>query len=308
MRQKLSTSMTVTEFDNGYWYATDLKAFADSVGFRATNALRKDELEKAIKRFLQTGTVASPTRRNLSPRGKRDVERGLRLSLPVVNYFNDSETKSFLEREARKLVPGFKKRSGARYRLNRWRERQLTAGRSLTYGRLVEQYVRLCQRTHPFTRIPHGRYINFMSEFLAGERIATRQLLHRYGRRLRKRPSPHARLGILVPRPANGHADPAPEQPARLSADGDLDQGHQRGRHRPWQRSRVIPDAGRGRSRHSHPARPVGLPLAGTPDQPGRGHPRTAATGLRVVRVALESRAGPVSPCIDRARGRRERG
>ena len=67
-----------------------------------------------------------------------------------------------------------------------------------------------------------------------GERTATRHLLHRYGRRLRQRPSPHARLGILVPRPAHGHADPAPEQPARLSADGNLDQGHQRARHQPW--------------------------------------------------------------------------
>jgi len=68
-----------------------------------------------------------------------------------------------------------KPKSGARYRLNRWREQQLTKGVRLTYGGLVKQYVRLCQRKKRFARIPHGRYINFMSEFLAAERGATRQ-------------------------------------------------------------------------------------------------------------------------------------
>jgi len=34
----------------------------------------------------------------------------------------------------------------------------------------VDEYVRLNQATKPFARIAHGRYINFMSEFLAAER------------------------------------------------------------------------------------------------------------------------------------------
>jgi len=172
---KLSTSMTLTQFDNGYWYATELKKFAETIGIPSANKLRKDELEKAIKLFLQTGEIASPTRRSLSRSGMKDVERGLKLDLPVVLYTNDKETKSFIEREAQKLAPGLKRKSGARYRHNRWREEQLTNGVKLTYGDVVKEYVRLCQTEKPFTKIPQVRYINFMSDFLASEKGATRE-------------------------------------------------------------------------------------------------------------------------------------
>ena len=166
--------MTLTQFDNGYWYATELKEFAERIGIPSASKLRKDELENAIKHFLRTGKIAPPTKRNLSKPGIKDVERGLSLNLPVLVYTNDRETKSFLEREAQKLAPGFKRKSGARYRLNRWREEQLINGVKLTYGGLVKEYVRLCQIKEPFTQIPHGRYINFMSDFLASEKGATR--------------------------------------------------------------------------------------------------------------------------------------
>jgi hypothetical protein len=168
--------MTLTQFDNGYWYAVELKEFAETLGIPSANKLRKDELEKAIKVFLQTGKVASPTKRGLSRLGAKDVERGLSLSLslPVVVYTNDKETKSFLEREARKIAPGIKRRSGARYRLNRWREEQLVKGVKLTYGALVKEYIRLNRPDEPYARIPTGRYINFMADFLAAEKGATR--------------------------------------------------------------------------------------------------------------------------------------
>ena len=174
-KDKLSTSMTLTQFDNGYWYATELKEFADSIGIPSASKLRKDELEKAIKHFLRTGKIERPTERNLSKSGIKDVERGLSLSLPVIFYTNDKETKTFLECEAQELAPGLKRKSGARYRLNRWREEQLMMGVKLTYGDMVKEYVRLCQTEKPFTKIPHGRYINFMSEFLASEKGATRE-------------------------------------------------------------------------------------------------------------------------------------
>jgi SAP domain-containing new25 len=126
--------MNLTQFDNGYWYTDELKEFAETIGIPSAIKLRKDELEEAIKLFLQTGKIESPTKRNLSTPGVKDVERGLSLDLPVVVYTNDNETKSFLEREALKLAPGLKRRSGARYRLNRWREEQLSKGVKLTYG------------------------------------------------------------------------------------------------------------------------------------------------------------------------------
>lgn len=177
MRQKpkLAPSMSLAEFDNGYWYATELKAFAESIGIPSAKKLRKDELERAIRRFLETGETGSLVRRSLTVSRMKDVERGLRLDLPVVRYTNDPETKDFLEREARKVAPDLKRRSGARYRLNRWREERLTEGMAITYGDLVAEYVRLCQATEPFAKIPHGRYINFMSDFLASEENATRE-------------------------------------------------------------------------------------------------------------------------------------
>jgi hypothetical protein len=167
--------MTQTQFDNGYWYATELKDFAERIGIPSASKLRKDELEKAIKVFLRTGRIESPARRNLSTSGVRDVERGLSLDLRIVGYTNDKETKDFLEREARRLAPGLKRKSGARYRLNRWREDRIADGVKITYRDLVREYVRLSQTAGPFAHIPHGRYINFMSDFLAAEQGATRE-------------------------------------------------------------------------------------------------------------------------------------
>ena len=93
----------------------------------------------------------------------------------MVNYTNDRETKDFLESEARKIAPNLKRKSGARYRLNRWREEQITNGARITYKGLVIQYVKLNQTVERFEQIPHGRYVNFISDFFASEKNATRQ-------------------------------------------------------------------------------------------------------------------------------------
>lgn len=167
--------MSLSQFDNGYWYTSELRAFAKRIGIPAATKLRKDELEKSIKLFLKTGNAVLPTKRNLTITGTKDVDRGLSLDLPVTVYTNNKETKTFLEREAQKLAPGLKRKSGARYRLNRWREEQLTKGRKIKYRDVVKEYVRLNQTVETFAKIPHGRYINFMSEFLAAEKAATRE-------------------------------------------------------------------------------------------------------------------------------------
>lgn len=171
---KLSKKMTVDEFDRGYWYAMELKEFAKELGIASTAKLRKDEIEKAIRGFLAGGKLMKP-KRMLINTGQKDLELGLRLDLPVVNYTSNRETKSFIEREALKLSPKLKRRSGARYRLNRWREEQLTSGNEITYRELVEKYVELNESEVPFKKIPSGRYINFLSEFLANEKNVTRE-------------------------------------------------------------------------------------------------------------------------------------
>lgn len=169
---RLTASMTPAQFDNGYWYAADLKRFAHALGIPSVSLLRKDQLERAIRQFLRTRRVP-PIRRSVPP-SERDVDLGLHLDRRVVRYTNDVETKAFLEREAAKLSSTYRRRSGARYRLNRWRETQLAKGRRITYRDLVRHYVRLSAPSARHARVPHVRYINFLADFLRGERQGTR--------------------------------------------------------------------------------------------------------------------------------------
>ena len=167
--------MTVDEFDTGYWYALALKRFAKALGIGASARMRKDELEAAIRSYLVTGKYPRVEPRRVLRGIPKDVERGLRLDLPIRRYTNDARTKTFIETQARKLSPAHRQRSGARYRLNRWREQRIAAGKTPTYGDLVREYVRLCRPAVKFDRVAHGRYyVYFMADFLRGEPEASR--------------------------------------------------------------------------------------------------------------------------------------
>ncbi len=165
--------MTVREFENGYWYREQLKDFAESIGIPAATKLRKDELERAILVFLRTGNAALPTKRSLRRTGPKDVERGLHLKLRIENYTSNRETKDFIIEQGHRMAPAVRKKSGVWYRLNRWREEQITSGARPTYGDLVRQYIVL-NKIQRFERIPIGRYNNFVADFLAADKKATR--------------------------------------------------------------------------------------------------------------------------------------
>jgi len=165
--------MTVRQFENGYWYLDQLKAFADRIGIPSAGKFRKDELERAIIAFLRTGAATLTTRRALWKTGTKDLERGLSLTLRIQRYTSNRETKDFIVREARKMAPSVREKSGVWYRLNRWREEQITNGRRPTYGHLVRQYIAL-NRMERFDKVPHGRYVNFVAAFLAAEKGSTR--------------------------------------------------------------------------------------------------------------------------------------
>lgn len=182
--------MTETEFANGYWYVTELKDFAARLGLASSSKLRKDELEKAIRHFIRSGKVEAFVKRTLAKTGKNDLESGLRLDLPVVNYTSNRETKAFIEREAAKLVPGFKRKGGTRYLLNRWREEQLAAGRRITYGDLVKQAIVLNTTKQGPLRLEHGRYMNFTSDFMASNPGASRGDLVRAWAELKRMDAP----------------------------------------------------------------------------------------------------------------------
>ena len=206
-KQRLSASMTEREFDNGYWYATELRAFAAKLGIPSASRLRKDELERAIKHFLRTGAPMAPAQRTRPASGVRDVDRGLRLDLPVVNYTSNKETKEFIEREAAKLEPGFQRAPGTRYLLNRWREEQLGSGRRITYRDLVERAVELNQAKLGPLRLPHGRYLNFLSDFLAANQGASREDALKAWRELKAMDVPKTYASWAeARRPRNGRA------------------------------------------------------------------------------------------------------
>ena len=173
MPRKLSSTMTPREFENGYWYLDDLKDFARQIGIPEAARLRKDEIERAIVAFLRTGTVSLPTKRALRKTGVKDLERGLSKKLQIWHYTSNRETKEFIISEARKMDPQVREKSGVWYRLNRWREEQITNGNRPTYGDLVRQYVAL-NNLERFEKVPHPRYINFVAAFLKAERGATR--------------------------------------------------------------------------------------------------------------------------------------
>jgi SAP domain-containing new25 len=173
MADALSPTMTLRDFENGYWYLEQLKNFAGRIGIPAAKKLRKDELEKAIVTFLRTGRAALPTKRSLRKTGVKDVERGLNLKLRIENYTSNRETKDFIVEQAHLMAPEVREKSGVWYRLNRWREEQITSGKRTTYRDLVRQYIAL-NRVERFEKIPHGRYVNFVAGFLAGDERRTR--------------------------------------------------------------------------------------------------------------------------------------
>src|SRR3954464_1888762 len=105
MAKALSATMTVRDFENGYWYLEQLKNFAERIGIPAAKKLRKDELEKAIVTFLRAGRAALPTKRSLRKTGVKDVDRGLDLKLRIVNYTSNPETKNFIVAQARRTAP-----------------------------------------------------------------------------------------------------------------------------------------------------------------------------------------------------------
>jgi hypothetical protein len=167
MKRKLSLRMTLRAFNNGYWYAAELREFAIRMRVPFASKLRKDQLETAIKDLLFPAGAKVETISVTPKQGLRDVDRGLHLDLPVVHYTSNKETKLFIEREAAKIQPGFNRASGTRYLLNRWREEQIAAGRGIMYRDLVLQAISLNESKRGPLRVEHARYINFISDYMA---------------------------------------------------------------------------------------------------------------------------------------------
>ena len=126
---KLHASMSVEEFDDGYFHAADLKAFARQLGI-PVGRRRKLELESLIRGVLRTGMVPlakpGPDRRSGQERDRLAAETVVRA------YVDDRRTKAFLRDFVHACSPGLRDKSGQWYWLNEWRRTQLQAGRRIT--------------------------------------------------------------------------------------------------------------------------------------------------------------------------------
>ena len=161
---KLRASMSVKEFDDNYFYAADLKAFARQFAI-AVGRRRKLQLEALIRDFLRTGVVPSakpmPDRRSGEGRDRLATETVVRA------YVDDRRTKTFLRDLVHARAPLLRDKSGQWYWLNEWRRTQLQAGQRITYADLGNRLLELMGSEGRLPRIPAARFNNFVTDFKA---------------------------------------------------------------------------------------------------------------------------------------------
>ena len=179
---KLYRNMSVEEFEKGYFYATELKAFAKELGIDV-GTLRKNELEDHIKARL-SGSKDTPLPKSVSNRKTGGSRDRLSPDSYVVNYVSDKATKAFLKEEISKR--DLKDKSGQWYWLNDWRKEEIRSNRKITYRELIDRLYELMTRRLP--RIPSTRFNNFITDFLADNEGANRQEAMDEWERLKKMP------------------------------------------------------------------------------------------------------------------------
>ena len=163
-RPILRRRMSVEEFDAGYYYATEIRAFAHELGIPVGNR-RKTDLEDLIREFLRTREV--PARRPVPSRKPGRARDELSLDTAVTNYVGDRATKEFMLEHVRAENPGIRNKSGQWYWLNDWRRRQQEAGRRFTYRDLVNHLRDLMLTEGRLPQIPSARMNNFITDFRA---------------------------------------------------------------------------------------------------------------------------------------------
>ncbi len=160
----LHRDMSVEEFDNGYFYVSDLRTFARELGITVGN-YRKFELEELIREYLRTGKV--PDRKPVPPRKTGTVRDVLKEETVVTNYVGDKKTKAFLLELVHAEAPGLRNRSGQWYWLNDWRRKKQGARERFTYRDLAGHLRMLMQTRGRLPQIPSARMNNFITDFRA---------------------------------------------------------------------------------------------------------------------------------------------
>jgi hypothetical protein len=188
MLRRLYNNMSVEEFEKGYFYAAELKAFAKKLGIDV-GTLRKNEVESHIKTHLSSNRDA-PLPKSVSNRKTNGNRDRLLPDSYIVNYVSDKKTKAFLMQEVSKRDPDVKNKSGQWYWLNDWRKEQIRSNRKITYLALIDRLYELITNEGRLPRIPSTRFNNFITDFLADPENdgATRQEALGEWERLKKMP------------------------------------------------------------------------------------------------------------------------
>jgi len=164
-------NLNKSNFVNKYWYASELKKLAKNIGIPNLGKLRKDELEKIILKYIKTGILDFP---KMSQQNyKNNIQDTLRLDSIIKNYKNNKKTWAFITEEVCKIQPSFKAKSGVKYWLNRWREKQIQKGNSITYRDLINEYIKL-NNIDKLPQIPSAKFNNFITNFLKNEKCKSR--------------------------------------------------------------------------------------------------------------------------------------
>lgn len=161
----LHEKMTVEDFETGYFYVGELKAFAKALGI-AVGSLRKNELEVHIKSHLFGNKDVAPPKNvpNRKTSGGRDI---LSPDTRIVNYVDDKATKAFLKAEVAKRDPVLKDKSGQWYWLNDWRKSHVGENGKITYRDLIDRLYALMTARGRLPRIPSAEFNGFIADYLA---------------------------------------------------------------------------------------------------------------------------------------------
>jgi hypothetical protein len=104
--------------------------------------------------------------------GPRDVDRGLQVDVPLVPYTSNKETKSFIEREASKIQPGFQRASGNVICSTPGEKNKLPRAARSLIATVTSRTALNADRRGPL-QVEHGVYINFISDHMAENKGAS---------------------------------------------------------------------------------------------------------------------------------------
>lgn len=162
--RRLNPDMSVQEFNDGYFYAVEVKRFAQELGI-PVGSRRKFELEQLVRERLATGRAATGT--PVLPRNVDGSRDSLASDAVVKNYVGSKETKVFLRNLVHAEVPGLRDKSGQWCLLNDWRRQRQEARVRFTYHDLAARLRELMGTKGRLPQVPSAQMNNFITDYRA---------------------------------------------------------------------------------------------------------------------------------------------